>query len=320
MNLIFLLSGENVEMAKWEAIRLAESYGETASSELDGRLLVIEYRGESFFERLALSHEVSRLLLSCDFGELENAFAEIEIPAAPCCVRVRAFVDVDRMKLERQLGSVLWRRGAKISVSSPSKIFRVYITPKRCYVCELLHVVDKKQFLERRPDKRPFFMPSVVLPKFARALVNLSGARRNLLDPMCGTGSILIEAGLMNIYAVGMDIYRKIAAGCAENLRFYGVEADVLVGDARNMPISDESVEAIVTDYPYLRSTKTEGELEDLYERSADEFARVLDKRGFAVVVSNIDAEGFFRDFRIVAKFEQRVHSSLTRRVLLLSR
>ncbi len=49
MSLIFLLSGENVEMAKWEVIRLAESYGEIVNSELDGRLLVIEYRGGGFF-------------------------------------------------------------------------------------------------------------------------------------------------------------------------------------------------------------------------------------------------------------------------------
>ncbi len=316
MKLIFLLSGENPELAKWEVIRLAESYGNIDGFQLEGRLLILEWTGEEFFNRLALSHEVSEILAECSFDELDKVFSEIDIPHKPCCVRVKSFIEVDRMKLERELGAILWRRGAKISVSSPSIVYRVYITQNRCLVAVLRHVVNKKQFLMRRPDKRPFFMPSVVLPKFARALVNLTGARCKLLDPMCGTGSFLIEAALMGIKAVGMDYFTKIAGGCATNLKFYGVSADVLVGDARNMPFKDESFEAIVTDYPYLRSTKASGELSELYEKSSEEFERVL--KGYAVVVTNIDAEEYFKNFELLAKFKQRVHSSLTRRIYLL--
>ncbi|MET1123980.1 MAG: methyltransferase domain-containing protein [Archaeoglobaceae archaeon] len=312
--ILFLLSGENVELAKWEVLQLARSYGELRNFFTDNRLLLIDYEGEDFFWRLAMSHEVAEVIATCSFEELESVFEEIEIPDVACCVRVFSFEKIDKMALERKLGEVLWRRGARISVSKPEVVFKIYIAD-RCYVTKLVHVVDKKQFLLRSPNSRPFFMPSVVLPKFARALVNLSGARRNLLDPMCGTGSIIIEALLMGIDAVGMDLYEKIARGCMRNLEFYGLKGDVLVGDARRMPFRDGSFEAVVTDYPYLRSTKTKGSLEDLYRRTAEEFERVL--RGYAVVVSNIDAEEFF-DMQLVAKFYQRVHGSLTRRILLL--
>ncbi len=320
MKLAFFLSGENVELAKWEVLRLAESYGEIRDLDLISRLLLLDWDGRIFFNRLALTHEVSEVAYECGIDELEIVFREISVPTEPCCVRVRSFVEVDRMKLERELGEILWKRGAKISVSRPSTIFRVYVMGEKCIVGWLRHVTDKKQFLTRRPDKRPFFMPSVVLPKFARALVNLSGAKSKLIDPMCGTGSFIIESSLMGINSVGMDIFEKIARGCAENLEFYSVKADVIVGDARKTPFKDCSFEAVVTDYPYLRSTKTTGKLDELYRESADEFARILKDGCYAVIVTNINAEEYFKEFSLIAKFKQRVHSSLTRRIYLLKK
>lgn len=312
MKLIFFLSGENVGLAQWEVLQLAKTYGKVEDYYLDSRFLILDYRGKDFYERLAMSHEIGEVIAETSFDEIEKVFREIEIPNEFCCVRVTGFPE-----LERTLGEVLWKRGAKISVSKPEVIFKVYLGEK-CYVSKILHIVNKKQFRERSPNKRPFFMPSVILPKFARALVNLSCAKENLLDPMCGTGSIIIEALLMNVEAFGLDIYEKIAKGCMQNLKFYGLNGNVFVGDARAMPFKDRSFEAIVTDYPYLRSTKTKGNLIKLYEDSAKEFARVLKENSFAVVISNIDAENYFEEFKLVAKFSQRVHGSLTRRILLL--
>ncbi len=320
MKYILFLSGENVELAKFEALRLFESYGVVKNFYLDSRLLIVDYNGDVFFDRLALTHEVCELIAECEFQELESVFSEIELPKKFCCVRVeRIGCDIDSLKLERELGAVIWKRGAKISVSKPEKIFKVYVTPEKCFVGILVHRQNKKQFLERRPDKRPFFMPAVVLPKFARALVNLSGlkAKELMLDPMCGTGSFLIEAGLMGINTIGMDFFEKIVRGCKENLRFYGISADVLRGDARDLPFKDFTFDAIVTDYPYLRSTKAAGELRELYERSLEEFKRVLKPNRSIVIVTNLDIEDYLEDFKVLAKFTQRVHSSLTRRIYL---
>ncbi len=321
MKLLFFLSGENVELSKWEILRLCESYGEIKNFNLIGRLLIVEWTGRDFFNRIALAHEVDEVLYEGEsLDDIKKKLEHIPIPTGSCCVRVTSFIEVNKMKLEKDFGAILWSRGAKISVSSPNTIFKIYITENNCFLCRFIYKPDKKQFLLRQPNKRPFFMPSVVLPKLARVLVNLTGTRSNLLDPMCGTGSFLIEAELMDIEAYGMDLFKKIARGCKENLLFYGLSSNVIVGDARSIPFKDESFDAIVTDYPYLRSTKTSGKIDELYELSSSEINRVLKPNKYAVIVTNTDVEEYFKDFIIVSKFTQRVHSSLTRRIYLLKK
>ncbi len=314
MRYLFYLSGEDLNLAEKEVLRLAEVYGRAKGWERDGRYLILDYEGAEFFMRLAYTHEVCEL--RCVDCNLYDCFRELEVPKGKGCVRIVGKTE-NKLKLERELGALLWKRGAEISVSNPSWVYRVYLG-KRCYVGLLRWVRDRKQFLARRPDKRPFLIPSAIKPKLARALVNLTGAMEVLLDPMCGTGSILIEAGLMGIYPIGVEFFDRIAHGCLKNLRFYRIRGDVAIGDARDLPFKDESFDGVATDYPYLRSTKSAGDLEELYERSSREIRRVLKKGCYAAVVTNIDAERYFKDFMVESKFYQRVHGSLTRRIYLL--
>ena len=319
MKLIFLLSGENVQLAKWEVIRLAEAYGTLKNFEHSGRLLIVSWVGDNFYHRLALSHEVAHLIAECRLTELEDVFQSVKIFPAKLCVRVKSFIRINRTEIERKLGEILWRRGATISVSEPRVIYRIYInSEENCYVGVLKYVVNKKQFYLRRPNVRPYSAPFTIVPKFARALINLGCARRNMLDPMCGTGSFLIEAELMNISSTGIDFFKKTISGCAKNLRFFGLPSNLIVGDARTLPFKDETFECIVTDYPYYRSTKSPSDLVELYEKTSEEFYRVLTKS--AVLVTNIDVEDYFKNFKLVAKFKQRVHGSLTRRIYLFDK
>ncbi len=318
MKLLFYLSGENPDLARLEALRLAESYGRVRELGQDDRILILDYDGSEFFDRLAYTNEVVQLYHICSPDELKVVFKDLPVLEGKCCVRVKG--DADRTKLERELGSVLWRRGAKISVSEPNVVYRVYIGKNACYVGIIKHVRDKKQFYLRRPDRRPFLMPSALKPKLARGLVNLTGVREGevFLDPMCGTGSFLIEAGLMGIYPVGIEFFEKIARGCRINLNHYGIKGEVINGDARNMPIKDSSISGIATDYPYLRSTRSAGTIEELYMKSSEEMERVLKNGRYAAVVTNIDVEKYFGNFKIVFKFEERVHGSLTRKIYLM--
>ena len=316
MKLIFFLSGEHQELAKEEVLGLLSSYGSIEKVDEDDQILVADFEGIRPFERLALTHEVSEFLASCDFEELESVFREISIPSGFLCVRVRKigkrWENLNSLELERSLGAILWKRGAKISVSKPDHVIKVYLAEK-AYVGILLHETNKKQFLERRPDRRPFFMPSVIVPRFARALVNVTGVRGIMLDPMCGTGTFLIEAGLMGVKFAGIDAFRKVVLGCAKNLRHFGLPVNVIWGDARRIPFKDDSFDAVVTDFPYLRATRSYGE--DLYERATEEICRVLKRGCRAVLVINFDADEIFgRFFEIEGKFYQRVHKSLVRR------
>jgi tRNA (guanine10-N2)-dimethyltransferase len=324
----FFLSGDLPEFGYWEVKNLISSYSKAVELLRDGRIVVFESENlpSEFFRRLALVRESFEYLFSVEVDALESAFRDVDVSRGVCegiCVRVKKIkrqTDVKSTELERKLGGILWRRGLKINLSSPDLTFRVYVGEK-CHVGILLHVTETKQFLERRPDRRPFFKPGALLPRLARSLVNISGIRDGVLvDPMCGTGTILIEAGLMGLEFVGVEAYKWVAEGCLKNLRHYDLPLNLIRGDVKRIPMSDESITAIVTDYPYLRSSKSLGDLKSLYERSLEEFHRVLGKNGSAVLVSNQDIERFngFDNFILETKLTQRVHKNLQRKVFVL--
>lgn len=321
MKYVFFLSGENLELAQEEILHL---FSNSSILEIEGQIAIVEINGEAEekFDRLALTHEVWRLLGSVNVDWVENIFEELEIPQEKLCVRVLKadYTEVDSASMERRLGEILWERGARISVSGPEVIIKVYIGTRTC-VGVLVHSRNKKQFLERQPDLKPYFRPGVIVPKSARALINISEIERGevLLDPMCGAGTILTEAGLMGIDFLGVEAYADIVEGCAVNLKHYGLPVNVLRGDVRALPFKDETFHTIITDFPYLKSSRSFGGIDTLYRKSLEEFRRVLISRRKAVIISNMDVDDqLLSHFKIEKKFYQRVHGSLTRRFYLL--
>lgn len=317
MRYLFLLSGENLELAKAEVLSLAKAFGEILQYEMDERILLLEFLGESFYERLALTHEVSEMVASSSLSGLRDVFERLS-PNGSCCVRVSGIGVRSDPELEKKLGAILWKKGVKINLKNPENLIRVYITPRACYIGFLRFKQNKKQFRERAPNKRPFFMPVVILPKLCRAIFNLVSLKKGLvLDPMCGTGSFLIEAGLLGFEFCGMDFYRDIVEGCRKNIEYFSLRGEVLQGDVREMPFKDRTFDAIVTDYPYFKATRS-GTKEELYSKSLSEISRVLKNGSRAVIVTNLDLEEL--PLRVVFRIEHRVHSSLTRRIYVLEK
>lgn len=317
MKFSFLLSGENVELAKLEVLSLAEAFGTLRGYEVDERVLTVEFDGETFFHRLALSHEAMELFSTCDLSELEAVFSEVEVSRS-FCVRVSGVNAKVERDLERGLGAILWKKGARVDLRNPEEIVRVYVTPRRCYVGFLRFKQDKKQFSARKPNLRPFFMPIVMPPKLSRAIVNLTSLKNGIvLDPMCGTGSFLIELGILGLRFCGMDYYRDIVEGCRRNLVSMNLDANVLQGDARRMPFKSESFDGVVTDFPYFKATRKAASGE-LYEKAMEEIERVLKDRRRAVIVTNVELREF--PMQLIAKVDHRVHKSLTRRIYVLEK
>ncbi|MEM0351085.1 MAG: THUMP domain-containing protein, partial [Archaeoglobaceae archaeon] len=144
---------------------------------VDGRILTINFDGNEFFDRLAFSHEVIELMSICKPEKLEMEFSKIEVDGT-FCVRVTGVGIKSDNSLERRLGEILWKKGNSVNLKNPEVVVRVYITRENCYIGFLKFKQNKKQFLDRKPNLRPFFMPVVILPKFAKALVNLTSVRK----------------------------------------------------------------------------------------------------------------------------------------------
>jgi tRNA (guanine10-N2)-dimethyltransferase len=160
-----------------------------------------------------------------------------------------------------------------------------------------------------------------MMPRMVRALVNLSCVKPKevLVDPFCGTGGTLIEADLLGIEAVGSDFDPMMIFGSRQNIP----KASLFAADATALPVKSGSADAVVTDFPYGQSVciRSDGSMERLYDNALAEIHRILRPGKRAVIVTHRDispiAEGHMR---ILKKHDQRVHKSLTRRVLVLQR
>ena len=141
-------------------------------------------------------------------------------------------------------------------------------------------------------------------PKLAQIMINLTAETRHdafLLDPFCGSGTIITEAMLMGYKnLIGSDISKKAVEDTKENISW--IQEKFSVRDLRSTiceisatelskKIKNNSIDAIATE-PYLgpqrgriEFKKTIRELEDLYSKAITEFEKVLKPDGTIVML-----------------------------------
>ena len=242
-------------------------------------------------ERLAYTFMIDELVFSCPAtlsdmvrsAEKHPLFAEGSI--AIRCKNRSTSIQSDEV-IDR-LGAV-YTKDRMVNLGHPDIELRAVVTEDRAYVGIKKAALDTSPFHQRRGHFRPFLLPITLHPKIARGLVNLSSVKRHetLLDPFCGTGGILLEAGLLGIHVIGSDVEEKMIEGCRKNLEFFHLQDFSLfcadIGDvSKHVPV----VDAVVTDFPYARATTTKGEqLTHLYTRAFQNISQLLKKNGRAVI------------------------------------
>ncbi|WP_267162531.1 methyltransferase domain-containing protein [Halovenus salina] len=316
------LAGQDDEFGAYEA-----RSGATDVSILAPGLAVA--RGIDGVEQLAFTHRASRLLGRSE-PTLDGATAILEATnlardgsVAVRAVDVRSTTGIDTQATERALGDILVERGFTVDLDDPDHELRaLFSAGPTGEVCALgwLAAASTRDFTTRKPSDRPFFQPGSMDPMLARALVNIAGAGPDtrILDPMCGTGGLLIEAGLVGSTVLGSDVQAKMLRGTSENLAaFLGGDWELLRGSADALALADDSVDGVVFDTPYGRQSKIEGELETLVADALAESRRVASR---CVVVGDRSWATQARSvgWSVDATFERRVHRSLTRYVLVL--
>ena len=152
-------------------------------------------------------------------------------------------------------------------------------------------------------------------PKLARMMINLSGVQTNqtLLDPFCGSGTVLMEADLLGIeHIIGSDISAKAISDTKKNFQWLEQFYDVNKTIVENLFVSDAAlldsilpltkgelegvrlVEAIVAE-TYLGAPRTkpatEKELQkttqdlfQIYESCFQTLRKLITKDGTAVI------------------------------------
>ncbi len=182
-----------------------------------------------------------------------------------------------------------------------------------------------REFQKRKPSKRPFFR-SIALPiDFSRALINIARVKDGevLLDPFCGTGSIIIEAALMNLKTLCIDIDWELAHGSYKNIRYYGLCSTVILGDSTKTMF--KYIDGVATDPPYGRAASTHGEdIKKIYSSFLERMSLILKPRKYMSFIAPhwltnyVDEQLCRNGFIIVEKHYIYVHSSLTRVVYVV--
>jgi tRNA (guanine10-N2)-dimethyltransferase len=178
----------------------------------------------------------------------------------------------DRRAVERELGQAIKGR-VDLAHGTVVRAF----CGKEIFVTEELWKYSSKRFADREVIKRPAFNPSSLSPKLARLLLNLANARESVLDPFCGVGGILLEAGALGIKATGVEIDGHWADYARKNAEHYGFGARVETADF--LEWKGGKFECIVTDLPYGKSSGLFGKkLDDLYSKAFEKFHEHSDK------------------------------------------
>jgi len=323
MKYLFEVLGDNEALGKAEILAVAESYpGTNEVLENEDGILAVDtsLSSETFEKRLGLTRTISEYLTSGDQASITEFFNGYKLEAENFCVRAKRITsnqpDVSTSDFQRQIGDIL-SKTAKVELENPSAEFRIIIS-KKLHAGLKIAEIERKSFEDRKVQYRPFFSPISLHPKLARALVNLSSVKEGetVFDPFCGTGGILIEAGLMGVKIMGSDIDETMVEGCKDNLKSYKLEGKVFEADVSDISDIVESVDAIITDPPYGRSASTGGEtIMELYRRSFQSFKKVLKKGGRLAIILplKIHIELCKEFFKLKEVFEVRVHGSLTR-------
>eukprot|EP00931_Biecheleriopsis_adriatica_P077298 TRINITY_DN50886_c0_g1_i1.p1 TRINITY_DN50886_c0_g1~~TRINITY_DN50886_c0_g1_i1.p1 ORF type:complete len:448 (-),score=106.17 TRINITY_DN50886_c0_g1_i1:41-1273(-) len=158
------------------------------------------------------------------------------------------------------------------------------------------HLIVCLPLLERGSSQQAHFaMPGLSQPvawAMARSVEPAPGEL--VVDPMCGSGIVLLEAAQCwtGAYYLGFDRDRAQLDRSAGNLR--NLSRDVAqclcfgLGDASQLPLSDGSVDAIVCDLPFGKQYGSEEGNILLYPAAVLEFWRVLRPgNGRAVLLTN---------------------------------
>ncbi|ELZ95137.1 RNA methylase [Haloferax mucosum ATCC BAA-1512] len=278
-------------------------------------------------KHLAYTRRVVELVGHCDptidaaHAVVEAATIDREGTVAVRARDVRSLTDVSTTDAERRIGSALVAREFDVDLDDPDHELRVYFSEDACLVGWTV-VEGVRDFADRKPTDRPFFQPGSMAPVDARAFVNMAGAKpgARILDPMCGTGGVLLEAGLVGADVVGVDAQSKMAAGARVNVAHYVGDGHVVRGDATALPLCDDSIDGVVFDAPYGRQSKiARHSLAELVGGALAEVGRVS-SRCVMVADRSWTEEAEDAGWEVEQVFERRVHRSLVRYVHLLHR
>ncbi|MBC8161980.1 MAG: methyltransferase domain-containing protein, partial [Roseiflexaceae bacterium] len=167
-----------------------------------------------------------------------------------------------------------------------------------------LRLTDAKM---RRHDEKRVQLPAALRPAAAAALVWLSRPRPTdvFLDPMCGSGTLLIERGEAGRYKqlLGGDISEQAVDAAQVNIGIRYQPITIQQWDATSLPIEAATVTNVAVNLPFGQQIGSPEENRSLYPSFMRELARVVRPAGRIVTLTG-DTRNFERTLERNAAFQ----------------
>ncbi len=145
---------------------------------------------------------------------------------------------------------------------------------------------DDRQHGGREVEREAALRPSV-----AAAMVWLSQPQDHdvFMDPMCGSGTILLERAKASRYELllGGDIDQSAVDATLANFGPKHQPRRIQQWDATHLPLEDASVSTVACNLPWGRKISEQEQLPALYGASLREWARVMQPDGRMVILTS---------------------------------
>ena len=336
MKFVLLISGENEALAFSEIKSVAAIFDPAAKIRKRKRLILLssgligEGKAIQMQARLAFTRSTGLLLFSCS-RKLLNKKIEIfdwaSVYSSSFSVRIKGISGKESRiaLLERRIGGkifdILQAKGIKprVRLEFPKTEIEFFFLGNTAF-CAKIIAVQKEDFEVRAPRYRPGFSPVSMSPKLCRCMVNLSGAAagKKIFDPFCGTGGILIEAGLMGLKIEGSDIDAEMIGKCRKNLKFFKLSARISVADASKISGRKDYV---VCDLPYGVSSYLSEKKKFLYPKFTRALSSHLGERAVLCIKKGKDEQLIkkgFKELKIIKSFSYYIHKSMTKKIIVI--
>ncbi len=310
-NYSFVLSKEALDIGLAEC----EALLDTSLEQIAPGLLVGKMKNTSLLPKLAYTKAVYKNILEETPQRVKSCLEDSSYPISGS-IKIEKIDFGPKSLSSTQARALLipYLGSPTINLTAPKHTITFISTPNKWIVGE--KVFENTQDFEKRKNQyRPAPHPTSLHPKLARAMINLAGNQKTILDPFCGSGGILIEATLMNLKTTGSDIEQAMINRAKINLDYYNLKAILKVEDAR---VVKGTYDAIITDLPYGRNSKAH-DLHELYSEFLMH-AKTLTKKMVIAFPSLVDANTLIKDngWKIIFSHKQRLHKSLDKLLYVL--